>query len=108
MVAWNPDSRCNTVNTGKTFVLETKLPPIYAIINVIWNFGSKETGVIEIEKKAILASCYKIALIKAKEYLYEKKLKRWVSQILGTFKSYNVFSYRRRYQKKINYKKRKK
>jgi ribosomal protein L11 len=106
---------CILTSTPKNFTLETKSPGIYTIINLIWPFDVKTTRVIQIQKKVLLASLFKAAIVKVSDAMDEKlkvrktffsrKLKKSFSQAVGTFRSFRVFSFFRRKTKRIYKKK---
>lgn len=90
-------------------MLEYQVPTVYTILDVFFNFKSKETTPRTLPKlkTTLLSIIYKVALVKSQS-IEKSTMVNWVSQVIGAFVSCNPYDYERKLKKKFNYKKKKK
>lgn len=98
------------ISPTKTYIVEYKLPTVMSLFekvfnlkNIHWTYFLKSKN-----RKRLIRTAYKIALLKAGTIINTAEVYTWYSQVLGTLYSLNLFEFDRLIKAKINYKKKKK
>jgi len=94
------------VSPTKSYVMEIQYPTVYALANVLFNMSSKEVVTLDLpkNKETLLRIFYKIATIKSQS-LEPETLASWVTQIIGTHLSCDLYNPWRKLKAKFNLKK---
>lgn len=97
------------ISPAKTFFIEYKLPTVYSLFDKVFDFRACPKGFFKksLNKKLLIATAYKIAIIRAQSS-NPVFLRKWVRQILSMIKSYNLFTSYQFLKQKFNYHKKKK
>lgn len=97
------------ISPSKTYIVENQFPSVYSLTDVIFDVGTKQKAGKRLPKakKTFLLVMYKIALIKS-QTKNPKILTKWVFQVSGSMRSYQLYDKNRKAKRRFNYKKKKK
>lgn len=92
------------ISAAKTYFVEYKLPTVYSLYDRMFKFKTcrKTYFTQSTNRKLLVATAYKIAAISSQS-TNPMILRKYTRQILGSFSSYNLFSYFRRIKVKVNF-----
>jgi len=95
------------ISPTKTYILEYQLPTVYSIFDKVFNFNIRKFTYFQksINRKTLIATAYKIAVFKSQSE-NPQILHKWVRQIIGSLRSYNLVNILRKSKVKFNWKKR--
>jgi len=94
------------ISPAKTYLIEYKLPTVYSLFDKVFKFRTKSKTyfVQPAYRKLLVATAYKIAIISSQSN-NPIILRKYTRQILGSFRSYNIFSIFRYIKVKFNFRK---
>jgi len=97
------------ITPSKAYSLTYGLPTVYKILEKIYNFDvcTPDHFRISMNRKTLIATTYDIAVLKSQSEDV-KILRKWVLQVLKSLKSYNLFSYFRKRNRKLFFKRKRK
>jgi ribosomal protein L11 len=97
------------ISPVKTYLIEYKLPTVYSLFDKALAFRARPKGFFRkpSNRKLLVATAYKIALIKA-QTSNPHFLQLWLRQILCSSNSYNLYNHFQFFKAKFNYRKKKK
>jgi ribosomal protein L11 len=96
------------ISPAKTYLIEYKLPTVYTLLDTVFRFKTKRYTFFHQSQniKKLVATAYKIALIQG-QTCHPVMVYKLIHQILGSFRSYNLFSSLRLLKVKFNFRKKK-
>jgi len=102
------NTNCIFISPAKTYLIEYKLPTVYTLLDTIFRFKTKRYTFFHQSQniKKLVATAYKIALIQG-QTCHPVMVYKLMNQILGSFRSYNLFSSLRLLKVKFNFRKKK-
>jgi len=94
------------INPSKSFLIEYKIPTVYSLFKTVFKFRTMSRTYFfkPNNKKLLVATAYKIAIIKA-QTTDPQVVRKYLYQVLSTFRSFNPFSYFRFSKPKFNFRK---
>jgi ribosomal protein L11 len=94
------------ITPAKTYLIEYKLPTVYSLYDKVFKFKTKNsTHFIKPNiRKLVVATAYKIAILSSQS-TNSIILRKYTEQILGSFRSYNLFSPTRFAKVKLTFRK---